>query len=398
VQPEILTYNGDTYDNAADVIAKALNSPIASAPLAQLASGKRSAAILVSDMTRLCPSYIFLENIVNVLNAAGLADSQIKIIVALGSHRKQTEKELESLTGNTVYRRIKVQNHSAQSDDCVYVGTTSQGTPVEINRLVVEADLRIVTGNIEPHGLVGMSGGVKALVPGVSSVRTIERNHSLSQKYKITPGDIDNPIHRDLEEALQFVPIHYLFNVIVNHRREMIDAVSGDVIAAHRAGTQIAKEKFIVPAEQKYDLTIASTGGFPKDIQLYQAIKTLQNAAKITKPGGKIILAARCQEMFGNGIFQYWMDTVQDRSKIVQMLQQQFVLGAHKVEHLDQILQQHEVFLYSDIPDSVAELVGFHPVEQLQSVLDQLLSGPANVAIIPYGAVTFPHVESHVFH
>lgn len=284
---------------------------------------------------------------------------------------------------------MEVLNHSALPEDCVHVGTTALGTPVEIFRPVVEAELRIATGNMEPHGLAGLSGGVKALMPGVSSQRSIQHNHAFSRQWKVQPGDVENPIRKDMEETLRFLPIHFLLNTVVNHQRDLLEVVAGDVLEAHRKLAEQARNRFLVPMSQRFDTVIVSAGGHPKDLQLYQAVKTLQNASKLTTPGGKILLIAECEEMFGNGLFQYWVETVQDAARITQMMKQEFVLGAHKIMHIHEILQQHEVFLYSEIPDSTVELLGFHPVSDLQACVDRLAES-GSLALMPYGALTFP--------
>lgn len=390
-----ITYLQDPLTPASkDLINEALDNPLGSMRLEQLAEGKRSAVILISDGSRLCPSYLFLEQLIHRLNDGGIPDQQITIIVALGAHRKLTREERKRLTGNAVFERVNVLNHSALPEDCIYVGTTSRGTPIEINRHAVKADLLIATGNIEPHRLVGMSGGVKALMPGVASTRTIERHHALSAQHQVQLGDIRNPLHQDLEEAQAFVPVHYLLNTVVNHRRQLLGVVSGSVSEAHRAGIELSKRHFFVPVRKQYDVVIASPGGEPKDLQLYQTIKTMQNAADITKPGGSIICLAQCREGFGNGIWQYWTETIQDREVMMQKLQQQFVLGAHKVQQVHALTSKHHVYLYSEIPASIVTLIGFTPIVSLQATIDRLLDDEhLQIAVMPYAAVTFPIVH-----
>ncbi|MHC0619194.1 nickel-dependent lactate racemase family protein [Paenibacillus sp. M.A.Huq-82] len=393
MQPDWVNYRRPDFAPN-DCIASALEHPHGCRPLEEEAKGRNNAVILISDSTRLCPSYLFLEALLQRLNAAGIPDAHIRIIVALGVHRKQTEEELILLVGEAVYKRIPVMNHSSLPEDCVRVGVTRRGTPVEINKYVVDADFRIVTGNLEPHALVGVSGGVKALFPGVASAPAIEHNHSLSQQFKAQVGVAETTIREDMEEALQFLPVHYLLNVIVDHERKLLGAVAGDVIAAHRAGLEIVRRSFLVEVPTLYDVVIVSPGGHPKDTQLYQSIKALKNAAAITNPGGSIILVARCEELYGNGIFQYWIETIQDRSVMTKKLKQQFVLGAHKIEHIDKVLKQHEVYLYSEIPASSAHLLGFQPIADLNSFLAAHLSKPSvNVAVIPYGGLTFPQIR-----
>jgi nickel-dependent lactate racemase len=377
-----------------DWLSMALQHPIDSKLLRQAAEGSHSAVILISDISRLSPSYLFAERLLDELNAAGINDDQIKIIVALGAHRKQSEEELISLVGPAAYKRVQVLNHSALPEDCIAVGVTRAGTPIEINRHVVEAEFRIVTGNIEPHRLAGISGGVKALMPGVASTRTIEHNHSLSQQHTAVPGQPDNPLRLDMEEALRFVPIHFLLNVIVDHERNVLDAFAGDVIAAHRAGIEAARSRFIVEVPHLYDVVLVSAGGHPKDTQLYQALKSLTNAAAITKPGGPLVLVAQCEELFGNGIFQHWIETISDRQVMLAKLKEKFVLGAHKIEHIDSILQHHPVYVFSQIPESMVRLLGFHPVSDLNHTLSLLLEGSGfKIAVMPYGGLTFPNVN-----
>jgi nickel-dependent lactate racemase len=378
--------------DASAVLERALAAPIDTPPLHELARNRSSAAILISDSTRLSPSFLFLPLLLRELARGGMSEDRITIVVALGMHRKQTEEELIRLVGSGVYRRVRVVNHSALAEDCEPVGTTSRGTPVAINRIVAQAELRIATGNIEPHAMVGASGGVKALVPGVAARDTIERHHALSQTWKARPGFPDNPLHRDLEEAQRLLPLHFLFNVIVNHRQEPLAAFAGRVEAAHRAGVEEAKRMFLVEAEPKYDVVIVSPGGYPKDTQLYQAVKTLKNAAAHAVPGGAIVIASRCQELFGNGTLQYWIETIQDREVMARKLRERFVLGAHKAEHIDQLLKRHRIYLYSDMPRASVELTGFTPVEDLDAALAGLLEGrpAARVAVLPHGGLTYP--------
>ncbi|WP_282938881.1 nickel-dependent lactate racemase [Paenibacillus sp. RC67] len=377
-------------------IAHALSKPIGTAKLSELAVGRDSAVIIISDGTRLCPSHLLLPPLLQELNQAGIPDVSIDIIIALGMHRKHTPEEMKNLVGSSVYGRIRVHNHSAASEDCILLGTSSSGTPIEINRLAVKADLRIVTGNIEPHALAGISGGIKALIPGIASQRCIEHNHSLSQHYKAVPGEPDNPIHKDMEEGLRFLSVDFLLNVVVNHEKHVLEAAAGEVIAAHRTLISRASSRFLVPVPHAYDMTIVSPGGHPKDLQLYQAIKALRNASTLTKKGGTIIMVAECSEMLGNGVFQFWVETMKDRQSMVEKLQQQFQLGAHKILHLDEVLSKQRVYLYSAVPRSIVELLGLLPTDDIQQVFDEFISTKGKtVALMPYGSLTYPQLPQN---
>lgn len=396
IQPDILSYAESSAVDP-DLIRKALSRPIHSSRLSELAQGKKNAVILISDGTRLCPSYLLLPHLLDELNQGGIPDSAITVIVALGMHRVHTLSELIKLVGEDTWKRVTVRNHSALEQDCVELGRTSRGTPVIINRHVVEADLRIVTGNIEPHRLAGMSGGIKAVIPGCASKRCIESNHALSRLAKAIPGDIQNPVREDMEEAQRYLPVHFLLNVVVNHKREVIAAAAGDPVEAHRSLFDYARSSFLIdPPQEPYDLIIASAGGAPKDLQLYQAVKTLQNAAALLKPDGAILLAAECKEHYGNGIMQLWVETIGDRGRILRALEQQFILGAHKLQHLLGIVDKHPVWLYSAIPAAILDLLGFQPGEEtFQATLDHIIARMTvyerlpRTAIMPYGALTF---------
>jgi nickel-dependent lactate racemase len=381
----------ETEEPPEQLVRRSLESPIQSLRLSQMAAGRKRVVILISDITRLSPSYIMLPALLDELNRGGISDERIQVIVSLGMHRKQTEEELRYLAG-PVYDRVQIANHSAASEDCMYLGTTKLGTPVEVNRTVVQADLRIATGNVEPHRLVGVSGGVKALFPGVASGRSIEQHHSLSHIYKAVPGYSDNPLHQDLEEISAFVPIHFLLNVVVDHRRQLYGAYAGHPQSAHKAGVSTAREHFLVPVRQTYETIIVSTGGKPKDMQLYQAIKSLENAAGFAKPGGTILLIAKCEELYGNGTFQLWTETRSDREEALKQLKNKFVLGAHKLQVLDQVMKNHTVYLFSDIPKPITELLGFHYVHSLPEWCEtHIASNGSKAGIMPVGSLTFPH-------
>ncbi|WP_231506263.1 nickel-dependent lactate racemase [Paenibacillus sp. UNC451MF] len=394
---DTITYRTDKEDasllTSQTRIAQALSQPIGTPRLSELADGRHSAVIMVSDGTRLCPSHLLLPPLLQELNQAGIPDEAIDIIIALGMHRKHTPEEMQQLVGAAVYGRIRVHNHSAASEDCILLGTSQSGTPIEINRLAVKADLKIATGNIEPHALVGISGGIKALIPGIASQRCIEHNHSLSQHYKAVPGEPDNPIHRDMEEALRFLSVDFLLNVVVNHEKHVLEAAAGHVLSAHKMLISRASSRFLVPVQHVYDMTVVSPGGHPKDLQLYQAIKALRNASMLTKTGGTIIMAAECSEMLGNGVFQFWVETMKDRQRMVEKLKQQFHLGAHKILHLDEVLSKQRVYLYSTIPRPIVGLLGLLHTDDIQQVFDDFTSTTGKtVALMPYGSLTYPQL------
>ncbi len=389
-QVDWLSYqNPSPATDARRIILDALDAPVGSPRLRQLAVGKKNAAIVISDSTRLAPSSLFLPELIAELQQAGMQDDQIKIIVALGAHRQLSKEELSLLTGERIFHKIGVFNHSSDSRDCVYLGTTSRGTPVEINRLVAESELLILTGNIEPHRLAGMSGGVKALVPGVASLRCIEHNHGLSMSEKARIGDTDNAVHEDLTESLKFMPVDFMLNVIAGHDKNIISAVSGSVTEAHRHAVELAKSLFISRKEVSYDLVIASAGGHPKDMQLYQSVKSLENAAAAAKPGSPIFFAAQCGEGFGNPLFEQWVESF-SLKQAVDELQKKFRLGPHKILQLYNIVSSNPVYFYSELPEHSVNRCLLHYVQNPRETLLELASEQApRIAVMPHAALTF---------
>lgn len=390
--PDVVTCPSAAVIDSSDVhhvVSRAVRSPIGCIPLPEMASGRRDAVLLVSDATRLCPTALLLPALLDALNEGGIPDSRIRVIVALGAHRAQTEKELRSIAG-AAFERVSVENHSSLPENNVLLGTTSFGTPVRINRTVAAADLRIAVGNIEPHALVGLSGGGKALFPGVAAADSIERHHALSLRFKAVPGYADNPLHRDIDEACRFAPVHFLCNVVADSRRNVLAVFAEDCRQAHHAGSRFARSQFLVPVRRRSDIVIASCGGAPKDMQLYQAVKSLANAAGFTKPGGDILLIARCQELYGNSQLQAWTELHPDREAAVRQLQQSFVLGAHKLLGLHAVCSKFRVHLYSSVPDPIAELLGVHPVGDVQAWVDANVLPGVDAAALPCASLTFP--------
>jgi nickel-dependent lactate racemase len=187
------------------------------------------------------------------------------------------------------------------------------------------------------------------------------------------------------------VPVHFLCNVVANHKRDILGAFAGDPVLAHRKGLSFARQCFLIPLERQYDVVVASAGGTPKDIQLYQAVKSLENAASFTKPGGTILLLARCEELYGNGLFQQWTETHIDRKEAIAGLSDTFVLGAHKLKLLDAVIRNHRVYLYSDIPAAILYLLGIEQVDDLQRWAETNLKSGLSIAAMPCASLTFAH-------
>ncbi len=362
------------------IIVEALRKPIASPPLAELAKGKKSAVILVSDVTRPCPSYKFLPFIVDELERASVTD--IRVVFALGIHRGQTDEEKRQLVGENVAARMKRLVDSSQGE-FELVGHTGAGTPIEICREVLTQDLLIATGNIEYHYFAGYSAGAKALLPGVCSRRTVQANHSLMLDDRAVAGSYaDNPVRKDIEEAGRAVGIDFLFNIILDEKKKIISAVAGKNNEAHVKGIALYDALFKKAIRTKADIVITSPGGHPKDMNLYQSQKALDNVKEIVEDGGAIILVASCEEGYGEKIFEEWMADVGDYEKLSRKIREEFVLGGHKAVAISKLLAKTRVLLYSCFSQEETERLGFIKAGPLQSYIDGRIAASPDLKIV----------------
>ena len=364
----------------------ALAMPIGAPPLAKLAATAASAVIVVSDITRPCPSYKFLPALLDELSA--LPPEAITVLLALGGHRKHSLDEQAQLVGEEVLAR-GVHLLDLDTDECVPFGTTSRGTRLEVFKTYLDADLRIGTGNIEYHYFAGFSGGAKAVVPGMCSHAAIRDNHSMMLAATARAGILDgNPVREDIDEAGGMVGIDFLFNVILDEQKRIIRAVAGHYLEAHRAGVEFYDRRCDLKVDQAADVVIASPGGQPKDINLYQAQKTLDNVSGAVRDGGVVILAARCQEGFGQAAFESWMLGMVTPQVLIDRIRREFVLGGHKAAAIAGLLARVDVYLVSEFPDEVVRTMCMRPFPTVDAALaDSLerLGSDARCLVVPHG-------------
>ncbi|HKM40118.1 MAG TPA: nickel-dependent lactate racemase [bacterium] len=373
-------------------IRYALNNPIESASLDRLVKGKERIAILASDITRPAPSYKMLPPLLDVLNMAGVTDEQITIYFGLGYHRGHTEDEQRQLVGSEVFERIKCVDHDI--NDCVYLGTTSRGTPVEVLKAVTESDLIIATGNLEIHYRAGYSGGYKGLMPGVCSKKTVQTNHEWKFRPGSGPGINDgNPMREDIEEAGQMGGVNFILNVVLNSKREIVKAVAGHPLTAHRRGCTYIDKMYKCEIPQLADIVIACTGGHPKDINLYQAQKGFDHASFAVRDGGIIILIGECPEGLGEKTFADWMLKAENVHQPVEWILQEFILGAHKAAVFCQVLERAQGYLVSAINPQLVRDIFFHPFDTGTAALTQALAelgADAKIIVMPQANSTLP--------
>jgi nickel-dependent lactate racemase len=376
-------------------IRRALAEPIGAPRLSELAAKATSAAIVVSDVTRPCPSHKFLPALLEELRP--VPPEAVTILFALGGHRPHTPAEQLALVGEAVAgggggRRAPspgVRLLDLDRDDCVPVGTTSRGTPLAVFRPYVEADLRVCTGNIEYHYFAGFSGGAKAVVPGVCTHETIRANHGMMLADTARAGILEgNPVREDIDEAGGIVGIDFLFNVVLDDRRHVVRAVAGDYLAAHRAGVAFYDARCDLRVDEAADVVVASPGGTPKDMDLYQAQKTLDNVAGAVRDGGVIVLVARCGEGLGNAVFERWMGEAESPADLVRRIRRGFELGGHKAAAIAALQERVDLFVVSELPDGVVagmHMTPFATVDEAVAAALARCGDGARVLVVPHG-------------
>ena len=375
-------------------IDEALDQPMGSARLEDMAGPGLRACVLASDITRPAPSALMLPKVIERLRAGGVRLEDITVLFGVGIHRAHTEEEKASLAGPEVYRCVRCLDSNEGS--YLPVGVTRRGTPVEVSEVAARADLLVATGNIEYHYFAGFSGGAKALVPGASSPKTISANHSLQTLPGAEAGRLEgNPVREDLEEAAALVGVDFILNVVLDEDKQVVHAVSGHPVEAHRSGCAFLASLYEVPIPHLADVVIVSPGGHPKDINLYQAQKALDNAMPAVRPGGAIILAAQCPEGFGEDRFREWMLKARDHREILDRAGQSFVLGAHKAVAYARAAKRASLYLVSDQPQGT---VGYL-LRQERCLSDALehafgqLGEDAMVWVMPLGGSTRPRLD-----
>ena len=390
LEPKPSSGNADV----ATIVREAINNPIGTSRLCELAAPGKRIAIIVSDITRPCPTSTLLPFVLEELSCAGVSNEDIMIVFGVGSHRKHTEEEKKALVGPEIYREFRCVDSDVTK--VAYLGETRRGTPVEVFVPVAQANLKIVLGNFEFHYFVGYSGGVKGAIPGVASLRTIQANHSLMVEPNAVAGHYeDNPVRQDIEEAGAMLGIDFVLNVVLDADFNIVAAVAGDPLKSHTVGRKILNAQNMVDLNDYADVVVVSAGGYPKDIDLYQSQKALDNARLAVRQGGVIVLVAECRDGMGHGTFADWMTAGHTPDQLIQRIRDNFVLGGHKAAAIALTMKQADIYLVSSFADEQVKRMGLRPfanaAEAVATALHQAGAG-ATVAIMPHGGATVPRI------
>jgi nickel-dependent lactate racemase len=373
-------------------VERAMRNPIGTGRLKDIVQPGERVCVITSDITRPMPTKLVLPAVLEELERGGVRAQDVTVVFALGNHRAHTEEEKRYLVGDDAYRRIRCVDSDQKR--MARLGTTSFGTPVDVFEEVARADRVVCLGNIEYHYFAGYSGGAKAIMPGVSTAAAIQANHSRMVEETSAAGRIEgNNVRADIEEAARFRSIDFIVNVVLDENKRIVRAVAGDHIRAHREGCAFLDLFYKAGIDERADIVLVSPGGYPKDINLYQAQKALDNAKHAVKDGGIVILAASCMEGLGEEVFERWMRDAKSPDDMVEKIRRCFELGGHKAAAIGMVQQRADIWLVSDMDADFVRSIFMMPFNSAQAALDSALlrlGEDARVIVMPYGGSTLP--------
>jgi len=387
------------------IIQDALDNPIGHSRLADLSLGGRRVCVVVSDYTRATPNGILLPPIIESLKEAGVKPGEIKILVAYGLHKPAPRELLKEFLGGEVMEELEVIEHDAESErDLTYVGMTSFGTRLSINRHIIGSDLIILTGLIEPHFFAGYSGGRKSILPGVAGREAIFNNHSYKMimhplaRYGILKG---NPIHEDMVEAVKMIKREmYVVNVAIDKSHKVVGAFAGDVFEAHLEGVRFLDRYIKVKSPMRADIVVTSNGGYPLDRDLYQAVKGMATGELVVREGGVIVIFAECIDGIGRGHEEfYWLmaEAKSPEEVLERIRREEPIKDQWEAQILARILRTAKVILVTkNIKHSVVEEMHMIPASSPEEAVEEayrIAGNKPNIIAIPEGPYVIPYVE-----
>jgi lactate racemase len=392
-----------TLANVEGAIADALDRPIGSQPLTELAAGKRTAAISVCDITRPAPNRLTLPPLLERLHAAGIPEEGITILIATGLHRGATDAEIQTILGPEIPTRYRVVNHDARAFTChLSLGSTARGTPVYIDKRFMEADLHITLGFIEQHLMLGFSGGRKLIAPGLAAQETIKVIHSprFMREPLATEGSIEqNPLHAELLEIARMARHDFILDVTLTQQREVSGVFAGNPVEAHAAGVEFLRSTSLFSLPGYADAVITSAAGYPLDLTFYQCGKGITAAQHVVKPGGRILMLGECAEGIGSAEFAEKLRNFAGNEEYLREIADVAVVPDQwQLEKLALVGLANELFFYTPgVSAGALGALGERCFRDLNEAVSRLLDGlpaDARIALIPDGPYSFARVTA----
>jgi len=376
----------------AGAVTVALTAPIGTPPLAEIARGRKDACIVISDVTRPVPNQIILPPILRTLEESGIAAEDITILIATGMHRPNLGKELEMMVGREIVERYRIVNHYCRKREDLRTIAIIDGAPIEVNTHYLDADLKILTGLIEPHFYAGFSGGRKSILPGISSFETMTFMHSykvISQLQQANCRLEGNLFHDYALEVTRKAGVDFIVNVVINKERQLTGVFAGHYDKAHRAGCSMVAEHAVAELDRPADLVITSAGGYPLDATFYQVSKCLISAMDIIRQGGSIMVLCGCEEGLGGEEFCTIMRTNPTPAHFDERHSdpKNFVIDQWCAQNIYQALAHAgRIYIFSPgLHEEDIHRFGGIRIEDCQATVDELLRSHTEAVVIPEG-------------
>lgn len=389
-------------------IRKALDHPLHALPLTHSAQGKKSACIVVCDLTRPVPNAVLLPPLLEQLARAGIGDNAVTVLIATGTHRPNTPEEIVQLLGVDLAHRLRVVNHDcADKEAHRSFGTTPRGVPVFLDRAYTDADVRITVGLIEPHFMAGYSGGRKLVMPGIAALETIQAWHSprFLEHPNARAGVVDqNPVHEENTYIAGLCPPDLMIDVTLDAARRITGVFAGHFIRAWQAGIAFCEQQArAVLSGGPADIVVTTGAGWPLDATYYQAVKGMVGALPVIKPGGDIIIASECSEGVGGPHFTRLLQQTPDLPILVKQMQApewRVIPDQWQVEELAKAVRHARIILVSALPPALVPSLHCHPAPTVEAALADAFhrhGSAARVVVVPKGPYVLAELESTPF-
>ena len=375
------------------IMRNAIMNPIGEDRLSDIAREGDAVAIVVEDETRPCPTPQILELVLNELSRAGVDDSDILIIVGNGMHSVPDFDSIKRIVGERITRNYRIIANDVLNSDYIMVGKTKYGNEVEVLREYVEKDIKIVTGVIGYHYFAGYDGTRRSILPGISSMKTIQFNHRMMFDENARAGELkNNPVHHDMNDAMHLAGCDFAFNVVLNSNRKVVGAWAGNPDSVLDAGSKVVDEMYKIRVEDEADILITSASGYPHDIDLFQTCKAMHMTMQGVRKGGTIILVGECRNGHGSDVYFEWMKRYSSSEEVKKALMREFIAGAHKAYYHYRTVEDYNVILVSDMDEKeVKDVFKMRPEKGIENALKEAfeISGKDSmVRVVPYGTNT----------
>ena len=376
-----------------EIIGASIDSPIGSESLAKFLEGGKDIVFIVNDGTRPTPTAKVLDALSKRMDLR-----QARYLIATGTHRDMTEEEYNNVFGSH-YQELKdrIIAHDAKKSECVYLGDAKSGTPMEVNKIAVDADRLVIITSVEPHYFAGYTGGRKSFLPGVASFKTIETNHKLAMSKEAQSLVLEgNPVHEDMMDALEQVKGKKIFTIqmVLDRHQNIYKVASGDINKSFAQAVEWANKVFVVSIPEKADVVI-SVAPYPMDVDLYQSQKALDNGKWALKEGGKIIMVSKCREGVGHATFLTQLSSSKDPKQVLENLKAEYKLGYHKAAKMAEIAVWADIWAVTDLDPELISSANITPFPSVEDAVKKALSEDpdARILILSDGSVTIPRVE-----